>query len=104
MKRKYLLVSLCFTLVNLLVLATLFGSEVKAYSAQPESLQCDCSVWYIGAGEECVPDIGSVLCFYPEGPNGYPEWIWEYYMECVEGATEDYCDCDWEFNYCEESN
>jgi len=104
MKRKYLLVSICFALVNLLVLATLFGSEMKAYSAKPEESHCDCSVWYNEAGYGCDTELGSVWCFYPEGPFGYPMWILESYMKCVEGTQEDFCYCHWEFNYCEESN
>jgi len=104
MRKKYSLISLSFLLVNLLVLTTFFGSDLLARSAKPESPTCDCSEWYGGAGDGCIQNYSYVYCYYPEGPFGYPQWIWEPYMECVEGDPLDYCDCDWEFNECEESN
>ncbi len=104
MKRKYVLISLSFMVVNFLVLTTFFGSELIAGSAKPESSECDCSAFPQPLGYGCIPYHDWVWCFYPEGPFGYPQWIWEPYMECVVGELEEYCNCDWEFNECEESN
>ncbi len=118
MKKVLFLMAGSVIVLNLLVLSTFLSGDLKASPPIGPGGNCDCS-WYnpspLGGGTQstmgggdypygCYPQYGYVDCFYDPGPMGYPQWIPEPFMECIDGLDEDYCNCSWEFNNCGTSN
>jgi hypothetical protein len=117
MKRFGFVITVAVTVINLLVISTFLDGNLKAFSpGDPEEVDCDCSsiiqppdgpdggsmIMGFGGpgGWGCATDYGQKDCFYDPGPWGWPQWIPDDYMVCIDGTDNDICECHWEFDDC----